>query len=44
VPDETFGRDFDRAWTRSIVIVPAGNQAKATIRIVLDWDVMIAKR
>jgi ribosome-dependent ATPase len=24
--------------------VPAGRQPKATIRIVLDWDAMIAKR
>jgi len=44
LPDGIFGVDFDRGWTRSIAIVPAGSQPKATIRIVLDWDVMIAKR
>jgi dipeptidyl aminopeptidase/acylaminoacyl peptidase len=44
VPEVTFGRDLDRAWTRSIVVVPAGNQPQPTIRIVLNWDAMIAKR
>jgi len=39
-----FGRDLDRAWTRSIAIVSAGAQPRPTIRIVLDWDVMIPKR
>ena len=27
-----------------LAIVPAGKQPKPTIRIVLDWDAMIAKR
>jgi eukaryotic-like serine/threonine-protein kinase len=36
--------DFDAAWTRWIAIVPAGRQPRPTIRIVLDWDAMIAKR
>jgi len=44
VPDVLFGSDFDRGWIRSIAIVPAGNQPKTTIRIVLNWDAMIAKR
>ena len=44
VPDVIFGRDVDRAWTRWIAIVPAGKQPEPTIRIVLDWDAMIAKR
>jgi hypothetical protein len=43
-PDVIFGADLDRTWTRFIAIVPAGKQEKPTIRIVLDWDVMIAKR
>jgi hypothetical protein len=44
VPDVSFGRTLDREWARSIAIVPAGNQPQPTIRIVLDWDAMIAKR
>ena len=43
-PEVMFGVDFDRAWSRSIAIVPAGNQPQPTIRIVLNWDAMIAKR
>jgi Tol biopolymer transport system component len=43
-PEVIFGVDLDRAWTRSIAIVPAGKQPKPMIRIVVDWDAMIAKR
>jgi eukaryotic-like serine/threonine-protein kinase len=43
-PDVIFGADLDRSWSRIIAIVPAGKQPKPTIRIVLDWDRMIAKR
>jgi Tol biopolymer transport system component len=39
----TAGADVDHAWTRSIAIVPAGKQPKATIRVVLDWDALIAR-
>jgi Tol biopolymer transport system component len=44
LPDVNHGADIDRAWTRWIAIVPAGRQPKPTVRIVLDWDAMIAKR
>jgi WD40 repeat protein len=43
-PDVTFGTDLDRGWTRCIAIVPAGRQPRSTIRIVLNWNAMIAKR
>jgi eukaryotic-like serine/threonine-protein kinase len=44
VPDQVFGVDLDREWSRMIAIVPAGKQAKPTIRIVLDWPAMVAHR
>ena len=44
VPELAFGGDIDREWTRTIVIVAAGKQAKSTIRIVLDWPAKIARR
>jgi Tol biopolymer transport system component len=44
LPDVSFGVDVDREWTRWLAIVPAGKQPKPTIRIVLDWEAMIATR
>jgi Tol biopolymer transport system component len=44
LPELIFGADIDREWTRLLVIVPAGKQPKPTIRIVLDWTALLARR
>jgi hypothetical protein len=44
LPAVNHGADIDRAWTRWIAIVPVGSQPKPTVRVVLNWDAMIAKR
>lgn len=44
VPEQRIGADPNREWRRTIAIVPAGKQAKPTIRIVLDWPAMVAHR
>ncbi|HKQ58344.1 MAG TPA: protein kinase [Candidatus Eisenbacteria bacterium] len=44
LPEQIFGADIDRDWKRTIAIVPAGKQADPTIRVVLDWPAMIARR
>jgi dipeptidyl aminopeptidase/acylaminoacyl peptidase len=44
VPEQIFGAGIDREWGRTIAIVPAGKQAKPTIRVVLEWTAMIARR
>jgi len=44
VPEQLFGADINRKWTRMILVVPAGKQAKPTIRVVLEWTAMIARR
>jgi len=44
MPEQAFGGDIDREWRRILAIVPAGKQARPTIRIVLDWPAMVAPR
>ncbi len=44
VPEQIFGGDLNRDWTRLIASVPAGKPSKPRIRLVLDWPVMVARR
>ena len=44
IPEQIFGADINREWTRTIEVVPAGKQPKPTIRVVLEWTAMIARR
>jgi hypothetical protein len=43
-PDQLEGADSPADWSRILALMPAGKQAKPTIRVVLDWTAMLTKR
>ncbi len=44
LPEQVFGADAVSDWSRFVALVPAGKQPQTSIRVVLDWTALLARR